>query len=217
MHLVCMQAVIASRPRSSGSRFAASNIHRKVASTTKGRLHAQLQRNRRPHISASGSEAAAAVPAPQSATESATPPESDEAPQFPLSAAVAAAAAAALAAGRDLLTAAAAVDRFAVNLAMLASAGAVGRELLSGAVPAPDPGLLLSWCVAAASAVWYLHLSGALESDRPRSAAWYLAGEAYWGWHLAWHLTGAFLPVRLVSYSTQGCCVYVPGCVHRVD
>lgn len=200
----CVQAVNASCPRISSSRSAAGNIHRRVASTTTGRLHAQLHRTK-PHAFASGSEAAAAAPAPQTATESsATPPESDEAPQFPLSAAVVAAAAAAMAAGRDLLAATAAIDRLAVNLAMLASAGAVGRELLSGAVPAPDPGLLIC-CGAAAAAIWCLHLSGALERDRPRSAAWNLAGEAYWGWHLAWQLTGAFLPVRLVNSSMLGC------------
>lgn len=153
-------------------------------------------------VFASGLEAAAAAPAPQRATESlASPPESD-APQFPLSAAVVAAAAAALAAGRDLLAAAEAVDEFPVGLTLLAQAGSSVWAML---YLAPiDPFLILIGCVGFATGVLLFYGIRGPDRDSPRSAALNTACRTCWVWQLAWHLTGAFLPVRLVFSSIRG-------------
>ena len=207
----CMQALRARRPGSSGGCSASiQSIHRQVASATTGRSHAHFHR-RGPPIAASGSTAAAPAAAMESATQSAAPLESDAA-QFPVSAAVAAAAAAALAAGRDVLAAAAAVDRWTLALAACVFTGSSAvLAMLSAAAHAADHVALLIGCGATAAAVCVLHLSGALARDSPRLAALWSAGQALWTWQLAWHLTSAFLPV--------GCCfgVLTLPCVHVLD
>jgi hypothetical protein len=198
----CMQALIPRRLGSSGSCSAASSIHEKVASAT-GRPHAQTHM-RKWRISASGPTAAAAAAAAQSATQSAAPLESDAA-QYPVSAAVAAAAAAALAAGRNVLAAAAAVDRWTLALAACTFTGSSAvLAMLSAAAHAADPtALTMIGCGATAAAVGLLYLLGALARDSPRLAALQSAGRVLWTWQLAWHLTGASLPV--------GCCLPVSG------
>jgi hypothetical protein len=206
MRLVCAQAVgITIRPGSSGSHFITNSIRTTFASTSTGRRPVQFHRTRSSPVFASGSNAAAAAAAPQSATEvSAATPES-EAPQFPLSAAVVAAAAAALAAGRDLLAAAEAVDESAVILTVLAYAGASLREMSFVAALASDPLLLIFGIGGGAAGIWLGHMMGLIGHDSPRSAAFNSAGRTYWVWQLAWHLTGAFLPVRLASSSVLQC------------
>ena len=201
MRLVCAQAVIVLRLGSNGSHFTANSTRRTFASTDTGRPHAQLYRIAPARVFASSSEAAGAAPAPQSATElCATPPES-EAAQFPLSAAVVAAAAAALvagrdrlaAAGRDLLAAAEAVDEFPVVLTLLAQAGSSVWAMLS--LAPIDPLLVLIGCVGFATGVLLFYGIRGPDRDSPRSAAVNTACRTYWVWRLAWHLTGAFLPV----------------------
>ena len=199
---VCAQAVISSRLSSSGSRFVTKSTRKPFASTSTARLHAQLHSTALLPVFASGSEAAAAAPAPQSATDEAfaTPPE-PEAPQFPLSAAVVAAAAAALAAGRDLLAAAGrdllaaaeAVDELPVVLTLLAQAGSSVWAMLS--LAPTDPLLVLIGCVGFAVGVLLFYGTRGSDRDSPRSAAVNTACRTYWVWQLAWHLTGAFLPV----------------------
>ena len=204
LRLVCMQAVFASRLGSNGSRLAASNIHRTSASTSTVRLHAQLRRTVSLPACASGSDSAAATPAPQIATESSAspPPESaDKAPRFPLSAAVVAAAAAALAAGRDLLAAAGrellaaaeAVDELPVFLTLLAYAGSSVWRILS--LAPIDPIAVPLGCGGFAAGAWLFHIIGGPDPDSPRSTALNTACRTYYVWQLAWHLTGAFLPV----------------------
>lgn len=208
-----MLAAIALRLGSSGSCSAASSIHEKVASTTTGRPRAHFHK-RKPPISASRSAAAAVAAAAQSATQSAAPLESDAA-QYPVSAAVAAAAAAALAAGRDVLAAAAAVDRWTLTLAACAFTGSSAvLAMLSSAAPAADPVALMIGCGATAAAMCLLCVRSALARNSPRLAALQSAGQALWTWQLAWHLTSAFLPVSCCSPVCWG--VHVCVCVLNV-
>jgi hypothetical protein len=199
MHLVSAQAVFALRLGSNGSRFAACGTRKTFFSTSTARLHAQLHRTAPSPVFAIGSEAEAAPPAPQIAIESfASPPES-EAPQFPLSATVVAAAAAALAAGRDVLKAAAAVDRFDVELAAVTAVGAFLWPLVFPAAAPLDPIVVVGTPVA----IWFFHRSAAAAGDHPRVAALGpaiaalgSASRAVCTSLMAYALTGVFLPVR---------------------
>ena len=199
MHLVCAQAVFSMRLGNNGSRFAAYSTGGTFSSSSTARLHAQPHRTALLPVFAVGSEAEAAPPAPQIATEwSASPPQS-EAPQFPLSAAIVAAAAAALAAGRDLLKAAAAVDRFAVELAAVTAVGALLWPLVFPAAAPLDPIVVVGTPVG----IWFFHRSAAAAGDHPRVAALGpaiaalgSASRAVCTWCMAYALTGVFFPVR---------------------